>query len=65
MRPKQIAALNEVFTLSEEEIICAQRVIAEFEEAYTGLVVIDSKSIEKPVLRKMHRIFAVADQMQL
>ena len=65
MRPKQIAALNEVFTLSEEEIICAQRVIAEFEEAGTGLVVIDGKLIEKPVLREMYRIVAIADQMQL
>ena len=33
--------------------------------ADTGLVVIDGKSIEKPVLREMHRIFAVADQVQL
>jgi len=30
---------------------------------YTGLVVIDGKLIEKPVLRDMHRIVAIADIM--
>ena len=65
VHPKQIAALNEVFTPSEVQITRARRVIAEFEEADTGLVVIDGKLIEKPVLREMYRIVAIADQMQL
>jgi len=33
--------------------------------ADTGLVVIDGKLIEKPVLRDMHRIVAIADRMGL
>ena len=37
----------------------------EFEAADTGLVVIDGKLIEKPVLRDMHRIVAIADRMGL
>ena len=41
------------------------RVIAEFESADTGLVVINGKLIEKPVLRDMHRIVAIADRMKL
>ena len=65
VHPKQIAALNEVFTPSEVQITRARRIIAEFEEADTGLVVIDGKLIEKPVLREMYRIVAIADQMQL
>ena len=65
VHPKQIAALNQVFTPSEVQISSARRVIAEFEEADTGLVVIDGKLIEKPVLREMYRIVAIADQMQL
>ncbi|MDE2789814.1 MAG: CoA ester lyase [Paracoccaceae bacterium] len=63
IHPKQIAALNEVFTPSAGQIARARRIIAEFEAADTGLVVIDGKLIEKPVLREMHRIVAVADRM--
>lgn len=65
IHPKQIAALNEVFTPTEDEIVRACRIIAAFETAGTGLVVIDGKLIEKPVLREMHRIIAVADRMGL
>lgn len=63
VHPKQIAALNDVFTPSEEQIARARRIIREFEAADTGLVVIDGKLIEKPVLRDMHRIVAIADRM--
>lgn len=62
VHPKQIAALNDVFTPSEAEIARARRVIAEFEAADTGLVVIDGKLIEKPVLRDMYRIVSIADR---
>jgi (S)-citramalyl-CoA lyase len=65
IHPKQIAALNEVFTPSVDQITRARRIIAEFEAADTGLVVIDGKLIEKPVLRDMHRIVAIADRMAL
>ena len=63
IHPKQIAALNEVFTPSEAEIARARRIIAEFEAADTGLVVIDGKLIEKPVLRDMHRILSIAERI--
>lgn len=62
IHPKQIAALNNVFTPSDEEIARARLVITTFEEADTGLVVIDGKLIEKPVLRDMYRILAIADR---
>ncbi len=63
VHPKQIAALNEVFTPSTDQIARARRVIAEFETADTGLLVIDGKLIEKPVLRNMYRIVAIAGRM--
>lgn len=62
VHPRQIAALNAVFTLSAERIARARRIIAGFEAADTGLVVIDGKLIEKPVLREMHRIVAIAER---
>ena len=63
IHPKQIAALNAVFTPTPVEIARARRIIQTFEEADTGLVVIDGKLIEKPVLRDMHRIVAIADRI--
>ena len=63
VHPKQIAALNAVFTPSADEIARARRIIAEFEAADTGLVVIEGKLIEKPILREMHRIVAIADRI--
>ena len=63
VHPQHIAALNEVFTPSEAQITRARRIISEFEKANTGLVVIDGKLIEKPVLRDMYRIVAIADRM--
>jgi len=63
VHPRQIAALNEVFTPSADEIAKARRITKTFEEADTGLVVIDGKLIEKPVLREMYRIMAIADRI--
>ncbi len=63
IHPKQIAALNAVFTPTPVEIARARRIIQTFEEADTGLVVIDGKLIEKPVLRDMHRTVAIADRI--
>lgn len=63
IHPKQVEALNQVFTPSGEEIARARRIIATFEEADTGLVVIDGKLIEKPVLREMERVLAIADRV--
>lgn len=65
VHPRQIATLNDVFTPSAGAIARARRIIGAFAEADTGLVVIDGKLIEKPVLRDMHRIVSIADRMGL
>ena len=62
IHPKQIAALNAVFTPSDDEIDEARRIIDTFEAADTGLVVIDGKLIEKPVLRDMYRVLSIAER---
>ena len=61
IHPKQIATLNAAFSPSEVQIDYARRVIQAFEEGDSGLVLIDNKLIEKPVLRSMYRILAVAE----
>ena len=63
IHPKQINMLNEIFTPSKEEIIKAKKIVDQFNESDTGLVVIDGKLIEKPVLREMQRKILTADKI--
>ena len=64
IHPKQIPALNAIFTPDQASIEKARRVISTFEAAGTGLVVVDGKLIEKPVLRDMYRILTIAARTQ-
>ena len=59
IHPKQIPILNEVFTPEPARVEHAQKILKAFEDADTGLVVVDGKLIEKPVLREMQRILAI------
>jgi (S)-citramalyl-CoA lyase len=61
IHPKQIAPLNEIFTPKPADVTRARRIVSAFAQAGTGLVVIDGKLIERPVLRAMNRLVAVAD----
>lgn len=60
IHPKQIETLNAIFSPSDEAVAHAKRIVDAFEQADGGLVVIDGKLIEKPVLRSMQRTLAVA-----
>ena len=63
IHPKQINILNKVFTPSKDEITKAKKIIDQFNASDTGLVVIDGKLIEKPVLREMQRRILVAEKI--
>ena len=63
IHPKQINILNKVFTPSNDEINKAKKIIDQFNASNTGLVVIDGKLIEKPVLREMQRRILVAEKI--
>ena len=63
IHPKQIPVINQRFTPTAEAIARAQRTITAFEASDGGLVVVDGKLIEKPVLRAMYRTLAIADRV--
>jgi citrate lyase beta subunit len=63
IHPKQISILNAIFTPDEAAVERARRIVAAFEEGDTGLLVIDGKLIERPVLRSMYRILAIAERV--
>ena len=60
IHPKQIPLINAHFTPDAEAVAWARRVIAAFEAGDSGLVVVDNKLIEKPVLRSAYRVVAIA-----
>jgi (S)-citramalyl-CoA lyase len=61
IHPKQLPVITRHFTPSAEQVARAMRITQAFEEARTGLVVVDGKLIERPVLRSMYRILAIAE----
>jgi len=64
IHPKQIPILNAVFTPDAAAVERARRIVAAFENGGSGLLVIDGKLIERPVLRAMYRILAVAERVK-
>jgi citrate lyase subunit beta/citryl-CoA lyase/(S)-citramalyl-CoA lyase len=60
IHPSNLAAINAAFTPSVDEILDALKIIAAFEAAPDGLVVIDGKLIEAPVIRGMQKRLALA-----
>ena len=63
IHPNQIPVVNQVFSPSPGQIERARRIIAAFRENTTGLLVVDGELIERPVLRTMHRVVAIADRL--
>jgi len=62
IHPRQIATINEIFSPSADAVAYARKVVDAFAAANTGVVVVDGKLIERPVLRTMHRILAKAER---
>jgi citrate lyase subunit beta/citryl-CoA lyase/(S)-citramalyl-CoA lyase len=60
IHPANIAQINAAFTPSADEIREALSIIAAFDAAPDGLVVIDGKLIEAPVIRGMQKRIALA-----
>ena len=62
IHPNQVSDLNKVFSPSKEKIDKAKKITKIFEEANTGLVMVDGKLIEKPVLREMYRTLSMSKE---
>ena len=64
IHPKQIPIINEVFSPTPELVSRARKILAEFEKDETGLVVLDGELIERPVIRSMLRVLAIAEHLK-
>ena len=63
IHPKQLPIINAVFSPSAEAVAEARKIIKAFEESDDGLVVVDGKLLERPVLRSMYRTLAIAERI--
>jgi (S)-citramalyl-CoA lyase len=60
IHPKQLGPINRAFTPDAARIAYASKVIQAFETSTDGLVVVDGKLIEIPVVRSARRTLAIA-----
>ena len=64
INPKQVPIINDTFSPNDEEVKKAERILSIFEDANTGLVMVDGKLIEKPVLRQMQRTVEISNKLK-
>ena len=60
IHPKQVAAVNEAYLPTPEQVDWAQRVVEAFEASGGGAANVDGKMIDKPVVEQARRIIAEA-----
>lgn len=63
IHPKQIAAINEIFSPTRQEAARARELIAKFEAQDQAFVVIDGEILEAPVIARLYRTIAAADSI--
>jgi (S)-citramalyl-CoA lyase len=64
IHPKQLPIIERNFSPTTGQIERARHIVDAFEHAQTGLLVVDGKLIEKPVLRSQYRILAIAERQK-
>lgn len=62
IHPKQIPVINGIFSPSPEQVEKARRIVEAFANHDSGLLVVDGELIERPVLRSMTRVLALAER---
>ena len=63
IHPKQIEAINQAFSPSQEEAARARQLIAKFEAQDQAFVVIDGEILEAPVIQRHYRTVAIAESI--
>jgi len=64
IHPKQVSVINEAYTPNPDTIAQAHNIIEAFANEPSGLLVMDGKLIEKPVIRSMQRIVSIAEAIK-
>ncbi|AIF50762.1 aldolase/citrate lyase family protein [Pelosinus sp. UFO1] len=63
INPRQVRIVHEIFTPTEKEVLHAERVLAAYQEAVerkAGVVALDGKMIDTPIVNRAERVLAYA-----
>jgi citrate lyase subunit beta/citryl-CoA lyase len=63
INPRQVRIVHEIFTPTEKEVLHAERVLAAYQEAIerkAGVVALDGKMIDTPIVNRAERVLAYA-----
>ncbi len=60
LHPTNVPVVNAIFTPTPEETAEARKIVKAFAASDSGLIMVDGKLIEKPVIRKMEQVLAAA-----
>lgn len=63
INPRQVRIVHEIFTPTEKEVMHAERVLAAYKEALernSGVVALDGKMIDTPIVNRAERVLAYA-----
>jgi len=61
IHPTQVAPIQAAFSPDEETLAWARRIVAAYEANEGGVLLVDGKLIERPVIASAERILAIAD----
>ena len=62
VHPGQIQTINEAFSPSAAEVESARRIVEVFTDAHTGVVSLEGKMVDEPVVKQARRVLALAEQ---
>jgi (S)-citramalyl-CoA lyase len=62
IHPAQLPAIHAAFSPTEEEVERARRVVQAFGESGGGVVLVDGRMVDRPVVRAAQRTLALADR---
>lgn len=62
IHPRQVPIINEAFSPSEEELTQAARIAEAFNASDAGVVTVDGKMVDEPVVRRARRLLALASR---
>ncbi|MFH1833842.1 MAG: HpcH/HpaI aldolase/citrate lyase family protein, partial [bacterium] len=61
IHPRQVPIITAAFSPTEEEVEKARRIVEAFEAAGTGVVNVDGRMIDAPIVERARRVLAMAN----
>ena len=61
IHPTQVAVIQTAYSPGADEVAWARRIIAAYEQQSAGVLLVDGKLIERPVIAAALRTLAIAD----